>query len=233
VTPAAGAALLTHHPANNGDWPPWRASNTRTLIRMLPGDDVAAAAAATLAARRRASRVWLIGDDNYEFAAARQAVRRRLAALHIRVAGTSTYTERSQAPRVARAVRRGRAQAIIFTGAVSARTAALCNAVDRDAPRVRFYAGRVETMFARNDEPGFLRRLSRGAGSRGGLTQSRVRGVGGARERAGVRRAARRQFSARTSAGSSRGRRQSPGAVASMASLACSPSSVSVATWFA
>ena len=133
-------------------------ARTRTFVRMIPADFVAAQAVATLAARRHARRVWVIADDFLD-GSFRRLVPRRLAALGVRVVGRSSFEGRKQIPRTIRALRRHRPDAVVYTGFTGGSVSRLWNRVHRAAPKLRLYGAWL-------DEPHLARDLSRGARAR-------------------------------------------------------------------
>jgi branched-chain amino acid transport system substrate-binding protein len=138
-------------------------TNVRTFGRVTPPDHLQAAAIAALMQAQRRRRVFIVHDNEVYGDGLAAMVRRRLTARGVAFAGRKPLRARN-ATSIARAVRRSRADTMLYAGLPENGAARLWRAVHRRNPRLALVGSDAMA------KPTFTRRLSHGAARRTLLT---------------------------------------------------------------
>jgi branched-chain amino acid transport system substrate-binding protein len=164
VSPSNGHAGLTRREgALPGEPLKYQPAGVRTFGRVIPADHLQAAAIAALLQAEGRKRVFLVDDREVYGTSIAAMVRRRLKGRGIRFAGRrriSTSGGGRNIPGIARAMRRARADAMVFGGIAENDAARLWRAVHRRNPRALLIGPE-----ALNDRA-FSQHLGRGAARR-------------------------------------------------------------------
>jgi branched-chain amino acid transport system substrate-binding protein len=138
-------------------------TNVRTYGRVTPADHLQAAAIAALLQAERVKRVFVVHDNEVYGDGLAAMVRRRLAAHGVAFAGRKRLRAHN-ATSIAEAIRRSKADAMLYAGLPENGAARLWRAVHHRNPRLALFGSDAMA------EPTFTRRLSRGAARRTLLT---------------------------------------------------------------
>jgi branched-chain amino acid transport system substrate-binding protein len=164
VSPFNGYVGLTRREgALRGEPTKYVPSGARTFGRVNPADHLQAAAIAALLQAEGRKRVFLVDDREVYGTSVAAMVRRRMKPRGIRFAGRrhiSVSDGGRNIPAIARAMRRARADAMVFGGIAENDAAALWRAVHRRNPRALLIGPEALTDRA------FYRHLGRGAARR-------------------------------------------------------------------
>jgi branched-chain amino acid transport system substrate-binding protein len=138
-------------------------TDKRTFGRLVPADHLEAAALAALLQAERVKRVFIVDDTEVYGHGLARMVGRRLAARGVKRVGR-TALRAHNATRIARAIRRSHADAMVYGGITQNGAARLWNAVHKRNPRLKLFGpdGVAERPFSR--------KLTRGAAKRTLLT---------------------------------------------------------------
>ena len=139
VSPSNGHVGLTRREgALPGEPLKYQPAGVRTFGRVIPADHLQAAAIAALLQAEGRKRVFLVDDREVYGTSIAAMVRRRMKGRGIRFAGRrriSTGDGGRNIPKIARAMRRARADAMVFGGIAENDAARLWRAVHRRNPR--------------------------------------------------------------------------------------------------
>ena len=159
----AYVGLTRKEGAERGEPEKYYPTNVRTFGRVTPPDHLQAAAIAALLQAERVKRVFVVHDNEVYGDGLAAMVRRRLAAHGVAFAGRKRLRAHN-ATSIAEAIRRSKADAMLYAGLPENGAARLWRAVHHRNPRLALFGSDAMA------EPTFTRRLSRGAARRTLLT---------------------------------------------------------------